>query len=131
MIRRRDFVLGCGSLAVISGMPIAGAATLFAGPGHRRADRFRPFIDTVFAASNEAGQTLGMKLVAIEETRIDRRLEQFRLVFESDERNAEDAIFSLSHRDDPNFVTETVNIEKSASDPSGRTYVARFCLFAA
>ena len=124
MIRRRDFVLGCGSLAVISGMPIAGAATLFAGPGHRRADRFRPFIDTVFAASNEAGQTLGMKLVAIEETRIDRRIE-------SDERNAEDAIFSLSHRDDPNFVTETVNIEKSASDPSGRTYVARFCLFAA
>ena len=131
MIRRRDFVLGCGSLAVLTGMPIANAATVIAGSGQRKADRFRPLIDTIFNAANDAGQFLELKLVAVEETPIDPRLEQFRLVFESEEREAEEAIYALTHESESGLGTDTVSIEKSQSDPTGRTYFARFSLFAA
>ena len=130
MIRRRDFVLGCGSLAVLTGMPIANAATVIAGSGQRKADRFRPLINTFFSATNDAGKILELKLVAVEETRIDPRLEQFRLVFECEQRQAEEAIYALAHEGDSGLGTDTVSIETSESDPTGRTYFARFCLFA-
>ncbi len=130
MIRRRDFVFGCGSLAVLAGMPIANAATIFAGSGERKADHFRPLINTFFNAENDAGQVLELKLVAVEETRIDPRLEQFRLVFESEQRQAEEAVYALKHESERGLGTDTVSIEMSQSDPTGGTYFARFCLFA-
>ena len=131
MIRRRHFVLGCGSLAVLTGMPLANAATIFVGSGERKADRFRQLIDTYFSATNDAGQILALKLVAVEETPIDPRLEQFRLVFESEQQAAEEAIYALTHESESDRGTDTVSIEKSQSDPTGRRYFARFCLFAA
>ena len=111
-------------------MPIANAATVVAGSGQRKADRFRPLINTFFSATNDAGQTLGLKLVAVEETPIDPRLEQFRLVFESEQPEAEEAIYALANEGDRGLDTDTVFIETSDSDPTGRTYFARFCLFA-
>lgn len=130
MIRRRDFVLGCGSLAVLAGMPIAKAATIISGSGQRRADRFRPLINTVFRAADESGQALELKLVAVEETPIDPRLEQFRLVFESEQRETANGIYALVHDEDHRFGSENVYIETSPSDPTGRTVFTQFCLFA-
>jgi len=131
MIRRRDFVLGCGSLAVMSGIPIVNAAEILATPASGKAGRFRPLINTFFRAANAAGQSLELELVAIEETHLDPRLEQFRLVFASGTGAAEDGIYELAHCGDFSFATETVNIETSPSDPTGRTLLARYCLFAA
>jgi hypothetical protein len=130
MIRRRDFVLGCGSLAVLTAIPIANAATIITRSGESKADHFRPLINTIFNAANDAGQVLGLKLVAVEETPIDPRLEQFRLVFESEQPEAEEAIYALTHESGRGLAIDTVSIQTSESDPTGRTYFARFCLFA-